>query len=510
MRPRHWQSFGYPALLAILFGWAYLRTLSPTIWYGDTAEFQTIAVMGGLGHPTGYPLYLTIAKLFVHLPFGNPAANLNFMSALFGVLAVLIVYLLGRQVIDSRAAAFGAALIFGIGKSFWSQTSLAEVYTLHIFLLGLVLLLFLRWARESLPVFLWCGLFVLGLSFGNHMSTVLVIPALIYLIIIHRKALLVSEKKSSAFTLFIPLGAALGIVLLLYYLLDRSASQYDHLRAIDMMSPESWGKTAADFDSFPKRILHLLTARQFAGSMFNIGWDEMGRRAIKSLAFARENLGYPGIAAAIVGTVVLFIKRIWLAIFWGIFGLSVYIYCLNYGIWEFDIDIYFIPIWLAAAVIVGLLFEYIHDRVSGFLLGKYLNPLVGAVVLVAIVFSILAGSEQGDGLKKGHPPGIPEPRAAYQSAKPVVDKLEDNAIVFALWHQIHVLGYIFLIEEKRSGIGLHEIYPAGQSYKFSTSYLKYIDANIDSRPIYLTYPARGLDTLYRFEDHPPLIRLRRK
>jgi hypothetical protein len=444
------------------------------------------------------------------LPFGNPAVNLNFMSAFFGLLAVLMVYLISREIVEHRLAAFCNAFVFGIGQAFWSQTALAEVYTLHMFLLGMILLFALRWAKAPQPLYLACGLFVLGLSLGNHMSTILVIPALIYLALIKRRKILGAQARTTIITGLISLAASAGIVLLLYYILDRNASPYDHLRAIDIMSPESWGKTAVDFDSFPKRLLHLLTARQFSGSMFNIGWDEMGQRAVKSLAFARENLGLAGILAALFGLAILFFSQRRTAIILTLLALSVYIYDLNYGIWEFDIDIYFIPIWLTGAICIGVLTEYLYTFISGFLLGKYLNMTVSAAIVATITLSILVASPQWDGLRKGHPPGIADPKAAYQSAKPVVDRLENNAIVFALWHQMHVLGYIFLVEEKRSGISLHEIYPAGQNYKFSASYLKYIDANIDSRPIYLTYPARGLDTLYRIEEQPPLIRLRRK
>ena len=35
----------------------YVRTLAPSLLYGDSAEFQTIAYTLGIGHPTGYPLY---------------------------------------------------------------------------------------------------------------------------------------------------------------------------------------------------------------------------------------------------------------------------------------------------------------------------------------------------------------------------------------------------------------------------------------------------------------------
>ena len=199
-----------------------------------------------------------------------------------------------------------------------------------------------------------------------------------------------------------------------------------------------------------------------------------------------------------------------LAFFLAILAASILLYNLNYGIWEFDIENFFIPLWIIAAVLVGGTLDRIGHLFEGRqVLGMPEAVAVMAVILV-IILPILYGSPQVDALADGHPPGIVDPYQAYNSTRPVVDKIEDGAIIFALWHQFHVMGYIMLVEQGRTDIAIHELYPAGESYKFSPSYLDYIKANIDSRPIYLTYPARGLDTLYHFEPQPPLIRLRRR
>ena len=59
----------------------YIRTLAPSLLYGDSAEFQTTAYTLGIGHPTGYPIYMLIAKLFTFLPVGEIAYRVNLFSA---------------------------------------------------------------------------------------------------------------------------------------------------------------------------------------------------------------------------------------------------------------------------------------------------------------------------------------------------------------------------------------------------------------------------------------------
>ena len=59
----------------------YLRTLAPTVLGFDSGEFQFVVPTLGLAHPTGYPLYLLLGKLFTALPVGDVAYRVNLFSA---------------------------------------------------------------------------------------------------------------------------------------------------------------------------------------------------------------------------------------------------------------------------------------------------------------------------------------------------------------------------------------------------------------------------------------------
>src|SRR3990172_8866316 len=87
-------------LLAVLIGIAalalYIRTLAPSLLWGDSAEFQTLSYTLGMTHPSGYMTQIMFGKLFTYIPVGNIAYRVNLMSAFFGALAVALVYLIVR------------------------------------------------------------------------------------------------------------------------------------------------------------------------------------------------------------------------------------------------------------------------------------------------------------------------------------------------------------------------------------------------------------------------------
>src|SRR3989344_5309412 len=72
----------------------YLRTLAPTYIPIDSAEFALCMHFWGVCHPPGFPLYTFLGKVFTDLwPFGTLIYKANLMSAIFGSLTVLLVFL---------------------------------------------------------------------------------------------------------------------------------------------------------------------------------------------------------------------------------------------------------------------------------------------------------------------------------------------------------------------------------------------------------------------------------
>jgi hypothetical protein len=175
----------------------YLRTLAPGVLGGDSGEFQFAAWLGGFVHPTGYPLYLMLGWLWTHLlPLHDPAWRMNAFSALWAGVATGLAYLLAlrmlRQVtVDPwpRLLALFAAFSFAVTPTFWSQATLAEVYTLNAALIAAILLGLVIWGQTGRLRALYGAALLFGLSLAHHRTTFLYLPAIVvYLWLIYRAA----------------------------------------------------------------------------------------------------------------------------------------------------------------------------------------------------------------------------------------------------------------------------------------------------------------------------------
>lgn len=199
-----------PLLLALVLLVVYTYTLLPGVGYtGDTAKFQFLGKILGTPHPTGYPTYILLNHLFVTLfPLGTVAFRANLLSALFAVAAVLFLWLTMRLLQQKPLANFLAALLFGLTRAFWSQAIVAEVYTLNALFVAAVTYFFLRWhlRRQDRDFFVACLLY--ALSFGNHLTMITLLPAIIYLVWVTEWRTFTDWRKLVVVGLFIALGAA--------------------------------------------------------------------------------------------------------------------------------------------------------------------------------------------------------------------------------------------------------------------------------------------------------------
>ena len=187
-RIKHLGRWG-PALLggaaAIFVGILYIGTLAPTVLaYNapdtlDSPMLQAEVSVLGVGHPTGYPTYMMLTHLSTYLPFRDPAYRVNLASAVYGVAAVLIVYLAGLRLGGKAVAAAAAALAFGLSGAFWSQAVIAEVYTFEALLVALVILSVLLWRDYRKDRYLLLCAFLVGLSLTHHLTSILLVLAVL-------------------------------------------------------------------------------------------------------------------------------------------------------------------------------------------------------------------------------------------------------------------------------------------------------------------------------------------
>lgn len=236
----------------------YFLGAAPTVLYGDSAELQSVALLGGVAHPTGYPTFILLGRLFGHLGFSDPAFRITFMSGCFGAAAVALVVVVLNELGLSPRAAFAGAVIYGTTFTFWTSALRAEVYTLAMTLFLIALwrtLVALRSGR--LRELLGAG-FCLGLTLTGHLSYAPPVAAL-GIALAWRVA---SGGQQVVRSLALLLGAfLLGLTPYLYLVwADTQRYAFDYLRLVDQAS-NPLGLHDATFDTPWKRVAWLILGR---------------------------------------------------------------------------------------------------------------------------------------------------------------------------------------------------------------------------------------------------------
>ena len=151
--------------LFLIYAWGASRT----IYVGDSGELVAAVHTLGIPHPSGYPLYVLLGKLWtVLVPVGSIAFRMSLFSAFCAAAAVACFYLVGRRLRLAAVPALFSSLLLAFSPSFWSQANIQRVYSLNALLLVMALYLALAWYRSRQPRALIAAFFVAALGACNH------------------------------------------------------------------------------------------------------------------------------------------------------------------------------------------------------------------------------------------------------------------------------------------------------------------------------------------------------
>ena len=195
----------------LILGWGtfaialitYSLTLEPTVSAWDCGEYISTSVKLEVGHPPGAPLFQMLGAFFAMFTtdVAEIAKMVNFMSALASAFTILFMFWTitnlakklakksGEIIEGSSIAILGSSLVgslaYTFSDSFWFSAVEGEVYAMSSFLMALLFWLGLKWESEiNTPrgnKWLVIISFVVGLSFGVHILSLLVIPAIVLL-----------------------------------------------------------------------------------------------------------------------------------------------------------------------------------------------------------------------------------------------------------------------------------------------------------------------------------------
>jgi len=118
----------------------YLVTLCPSIYPGDSAEFVAASWTLGIPHPPGYPLYVCLGRAFsLVFPVGSIPFRINLLSAIFVSTTVVLLVVILRRLVGDWRISLSVPLFLGWSPAFWTQAAIAEVYSLELLFIALIL-----------------------------------------------------------------------------------------------------------------------------------------------------------------------------------------------------------------------------------------------------------------------------------------------------------------------------------------------------------------------------------
>lgn len=157
----------------------YAATSATTVQGGDTGEFATVAVRGGVPHPPGYPLQTILGRVAAAIPFGDPFLRVSIVSAVAGAIGVGVLQRVLARIAGRDDVATGTALLFAVSPLTWRLAGVPEVFALSVLGATAVLWTSLRLA-DSPPEARGARSFqtglASGLAFANHHTVVLLAP----------------------------------------------------------------------------------------------------------------------------------------------------------------------------------------------------------------------------------------------------------------------------------------------------------------------------------------------
>ncbi len=493
----------------------YMRTLAPDVLYGDSAEFQALAYTLGTTHSTGYPIYLLLARLLGFLPIASPAWRVNLLSAVSAATTLSAVFLLTRYLTHNRIGAVLGSVALGLSYTFWSQAIIAEVYTLALAFLSVILLLLLYWhdaPADRNRALLFAAL-LSSLGLGVHASVVLLAPAAVIFVIrtLWLQHLRWPQWRRALLAALMGMALGAGVFLLASLAIDINNPPSSFLQVAIYPSRSTWGLEITNLDSPFERLWVTITGRQWQDAMFPDNVDMLD----EILAYIDRLLSHEFSAlmflCAVLGVTVLVRTRPRLGACWLVAFATTLYFILSYQ--PPDKYIFFLPTYVLVAVAIGGGVDSVLDWGRRHLLAarkrRYLAPLY--VLVVALLVAIVvwpSGSLRWQALRDGAATFVQEDyvypledlEAPRLLAAWKVRSLPEDAVVISDWRTLYAMLYLAHVERLRPDIIILEASPHGADGLVAESLVQMLkDVLREGRPVFTTQLYSNLRAHFRVQ-----------
>ncbi|HKK16001.1 MAG TPA: DUF2723 domain-containing protein [Gammaproteobacteria bacterium] len=186
---------------------AYFWSAPATVVLEDDGYFILAAWFNGIAHPPGYPLYTLMAHIATWFPLGSVALRVHTLSMFFSAFTCLLLWWITYLFFREKPIAYLVALGFGFSSVFWSQSIIAEVYSLQVLLFTLLVLVSINLLHAgnsgSKLFYLKVLFFLTGLGLSNHWPLLLLsLPCLAALLWPQREVVFDNIHRAFPFILF--------------------------------------------------------------------------------------------------------------------------------------------------------------------------------------------------------------------------------------------------------------------------------------------------------------------
>jgi hypothetical protein len=371
-----------------------------------------------------------LAKLFTLIvPVGDIAYRVNMFSALCAALGLMVLRRLASTITGSDSAALLATALLGASYPFWSEAVVAEVYILHILFLGSILWLALRWRATGRAGFLVSLGLVTGLSFGNHMSTILFLPGLAILI---WSSLRRHEVTAPALRVWLMAGFAFSAALLTYLYLPlryaaRPALNYAMVTGLDLSTPAG--------------MFSMVRGEMFGYLMFAYDLAQIPQETWRFLQLLWQTFFGIGSLVAAVGLWEMWKRDRPLALTLGVIFATNAIFYVNYRV--FDKDTMFLPVFLVLSLWMAQGLQGLQERLADSRSQAVIPWGVGVVVIVMLILNYPRVDLSHNLITRKY-------------AEEVFQQAPVGAFISGEWIDITPLEYLQVVEGRRPDVTLFD------------------------------------------------------
>jgi hypothetical protein len=435
----------YAGIISLFIFIVYLFTLARSVMEIDSGELAAVQSTLGIAHPTGYPLFVMIGHLLLKIPLPfSTIYKTNLFAAFWCALGIWILIksvslVLNKQnftndqaikpkqkkntkqsaapaVVNSKeyiiVSTVCAGLILAFSKTFWDQSTSVEVYSMQVFLIGLIIYVSLRtYFSANNKLTDWCLFgFVLALGFSNHMTTLLLLPFPAILFFQKEKFTLSALKK-----IFFALAVFIPTLILIYSYLPIRASQNPVM---------NWGNPI-NLDNFLRHV----SGKQYRVWLFS-SLDAAKKHLGDYLASFPGESGYIGLIAGIIGIFYSFKKdrKIFSAL--AVTFILAVLYSVNYDI--ADLASYFVTSY----IIFSFFIAYGFIKLITFLRDKFKKEFfaIAAAVIISLFPLILNYADTNES----------DVHIYEDYTRAILNKADKNSIVFSYqWDYFTAAAYYF-------------------------------------------------------------------